>query len=63
MSPQQSKLNNLEVAQIRNRIHAVITIASKCNQPITYDEISLMLPPVREEINIREIRKNRLAIL
>jgi len=54
----QSKLDELEVIQIRNRICAIIIIASKCNQPVTYGEIALMLPSTREAINTEEFIKS-----
>ena len=59
----QNKLDELGIVQIRNRICAIITIASKCNQPVTYDEIALMLPSTPEAINAEEFIQADPAIL
>jgi hypothetical protein len=50
----QSRTENFDVSKIRNRICAIITIASKCGQPVTYDEIALMLPSTPPPVNLRE---------
>ena len=59
----RNKLDEHGIVQIRNRICAIITIASKCNQPITYEEIALMLPPAPEPINAEEFIQADPAIL
>ena len=54
---------NPDAVQIRNRIFATIVIASKCNQPVTCDEIALMLPQMSEELNVEQFIKSDSTIL
>jgi hypothetical protein len=49
--------------KIRNRICAVITIASKCGQPLSFEEIALMLPAISEPINVKEFIQMDHSIL
>jgi hypothetical protein len=59
----QDKSDDADIVKLRNRILAVIAIASKCNQATTFDEIALMMPQTSKKINAKEFIQNDVVIL
>jgi len=58
-----TELNDNERLRLKKRIFAAITIASKCGQAITYDEIAQLLPQVSIEINVKDFIQTEAGIL
>lgn len=59
----ERKIDDNSIVKLKNRILAIINIASSCGQAITFDEIALTLPQNHQEINIRERILSDQAIL
>ena len=58
---QRNLLEN-DIVKLRNRILAVISIGSKCNQALSYDEISLLLPEKSDGHNLEDFLMNDTLI-
>ena len=59
----QNTSGGKEKLKAKKRVLATITIASKCGQAITYDEIALMLPKMSTSINIKNFMQTDSEIL
>lgn len=59
----QDKSDDADIVKLRNRILAVIAIASECSQATTFDEIALMMPQTSKKINAKEFIQNDVVIL